>query len=194
MDDWLDREIDLAVFPDARLGKRFRSLLKDIAERMGNPLPFACQDWAATKAAYRFFDNPRIDESAILSGHFAATRSRFAATSGFVHVLHDTTEFSYQRAHPELIGYTKETFIGRYKEGRPQKRTVCGLLMHSSLVVTSEGVPLGLAAVKFWTRKKFKGTNALAKRVNPTRMPIEEKESYRWIENVRERPPIWPMF
>jgi hypothetical protein len=186
MGDWLDQEIDLTAFPDARLGKRFRSILKDIAERMGNPLPFACQDWAATKAAYRFFDNPRIDESAILSGHFAATRSRFAGTSGFVHVLHDTTEFSYQRARPELIGQTNETFVGRDKEGRPQKRTVCGLLMHSSLVVTSEGVPLGLAAVKFWTRKKFKGANALKKKVNPTRMPIAEKESYRWIENVRQ--------
>jgi hypothetical protein len=30
--------------------------------------------------------------------------------------------------------------------------------MHSSLAVTIEGVPPGLAAVKFWTRKKFKGT------------------------------------
>ena len=38
--------------------------------------------------------------------------------------------------------------------------TLCGVLMHSSLVLTPEGVPLGLAAVKFWTRKKFKGTNA----------------------------------
>jgi len=184
-DDWLDEEIDHDAFPDARLGKRFKSLLRDISARMGNPTPFACQDWAATKAAYRFFDNPRIDEGAILSGHFAATRARFGATSGFVHVLHDTTEFSYQRVRPELIGQTKETFVGRDKEGRPQKRTVCGLLMHSSLVVV-EGVPLGLGAIKFWTREKFKGVNALRKSVNPTRMPIEEKESYRWLENVRQ--------
>jgi len=35
--------------------------------------------------------------------------------------------------------------------------TVCGLLMHSSLVVTTEGLPLGIAAVKFWTRKKLIG-------------------------------------
>ena len=63
--------------------------------------------------------------------------------------------------------------------------TVCGLLMHSSLAVTTEGLPLGLAAVKFWTRKKFKGTNALKRKVNPTRVPIEEKESVRWLENLR---------
>ena len=47
--------------------------------------------------------------------------------------------------------------------------------MHSSLAVTTEGLPLGLAAIKFWTRKKFKGTNALKKTVNPTRIPIETK-------------------
>ena len=58
--------------------------------------------------------------------------------------------------------------------------------MHSSLAVTTSGLPLGLTAVKFWTRKKFKGTNALKRKINPTRVPIEEKESYRWLENLRQ--------
>ncbi|MCK1480661.1 hypothetical protein IVB27_39570 [Bradyrhizobium sp. 197] len=40
-------------------------------------------------------------------------------------------------------------------------------------------------AVKFWTRKKFKGTAAL-KKINPTRVPIEKKESIRWLENVQQ--------
>jgi hypothetical protein len=57
--------------------------------------------------------------------------------------------------------------------------------MHSSLVLTPQGVPLGLAAVKFWTRKKFKGTNALKRKVNRTRIPIEQKESIRWLENLK---------
>lgn len=66
--------------------------------------------------------------------------------------------------------------------------------MHSSLVVTRDGLPLGLAAIKLWTRKKFKGLNALQGRgldgskhsVNTARIPIEEKESFRWLENVRQ--------
>jgi hypothetical protein len=58
--------------------------------------------------------------------------------------------------------------------------------MHSSLVVTTAGLPLGLAAVKFWTRKKFKGCNALKKKINPARVPIEEKESVRWLENLKQ--------
>lgn len=50
--------------------------------------------------------------------------------------------------------------------------------MHSSLAVTTQGVPIGLAAIKFWTRIK--------KKINPTRVPIEEKESYRWLENLKQ--------
>ncbi len=58
--------------------------------------------------------------------------------------------------------------------------------MHSSLVVTPAGLPLGLAAVKFWTRSKFKGTNALKRKIHPTRVPIEAKESIRWLENLNQ--------
>jgi hypothetical protein len=57
--------------------------------------------------------------------------------------------------------------------------------MHSSLVVTTGGLPLGLAAVKFWTRKHFKGTNALKRSIDTTRIAIEEKESIRWLENLK---------
>lgn len=71
-------------------------------------------------------------------------------------------------------------------EGRLRKHTVCGILMHSSLVVTTQGLPLGIAAFKFWTRKKFKGTQALRGKINPTRVPIEQKESQRWLDNLEQ--------
>ncbi|MDI2078397.1 hypothetical protein QJT78_52220, partial [Bradyrhizobium sp. Mp27] len=91
-------------------------------------------------------------------GHFEATRERVAAREGPILVLHDTTEFSLKREKPDLIGFT----------GKTAGRTQCGILMHSSLAVTTEGLPLGLSAIKFWTRKKFKGTTALKRRINPT--------------------------
>ncbi len=58
--------------------------------------------------------------------------------------------------------------------------------MHSSLAVTPEGLPFGIAAIAFWTRKKFKGTDALKKTINPTRVPIEEKASQRWLDNLTQ--------
>ena len=185
-DAWFDRELAGCSFADERLNKRLHKLVAQIGSAMGQSIPLVCQDWANTKAAYRFFSNERVSESDILAGHFQSTRDRTVATDGPLLVLHDTTEFTYQRENTDAIGITKSINSGRDKAGRLRSHTVCGILMHSSLAVTTEGLPLGLAAIKFWTRKKFKGTAALKKKINPTRVPIEKKESIRWLENVQQ--------
>ena len=186
MRSWLDDEVKECRFGDGRLGKRFRLLLERLSNGLGETIPMACQDWASTKAAYRFFANPRVSEREILSGHFQATQARFRVTERWVLVLHDTTEFSFQREDSLAIGLTNRVNSGTDPAGRFRMHTVCGLLMHSSLVVTTEGLPLGIAAVKFWTRKRFKGCNALKKKINPTRVPIEEKETVRWLQNLKQ--------
>src|SRR5262245_43514548 len=94
---WIDREIGGCEFRDARLGDRFRKLPAQIGSAMRQSIPLVCQDWANTKAAYRFFSNGRVSEADILAGHFQSTRDRTLATNGLVLVLHDTTEFTYQR-------------------------------------------------------------------------------------------------
>jgi hypothetical protein len=183
---WVDQELAGSTFKDERLGRRLRKLLVQMAGAVGAPIPLACQDWADTKAAYRFLSNGAVSEAEILAGHFRSTRGRVAATDGPILVLQDTTEFSYRRARPERIGALTTAPSRREADGRLRMHTVCGLLMHASLAVTTDGLPLGLTAIKFWTRAKFKGTNALKRRVNPTRVPIETKESIRWLENMRQ--------
>lgn len=185
-DAWFDRELSACRFVDERLGTRLRQLVLRMEGALGASIPLACQDWANTKAAYRFFSNDRVSEEEILAGHFQATRSRFAATTGPILVLQDTTEFTFQRERAEGIGITYRVNSGKDKSGRLRMHTVCGLLMHSSLAVTLDGLPLGLAAIKFWTRTNFKGTAALKKKINPTRVPIEQKESVRWLDNMRQ--------
>src|SRR3954470_9488913 len=79
MDAWVDRELGDCTFPDRRLKARLGKLLGDLGRRIGGTVPAACQDWAATKAAYRFFSNPRVDEGVIPACHVAATASRVPA-------------------------------------------------------------------------------------------------------------------
>src|SRR5262245_12888519 len=93
MDSWVAQELGGGVFRGQRREPRLRRLLGDLGQQIGATVPLACQDWAATKAAYRFFDNPRVDEGLILAGHFLETAARFQATTGPILVLHDTTEF-----------------------------------------------------------------------------------------------------
>jgi len=67
---WADGEVDLGAFRDKRLGERLRTMLEQMAGAIGAPIPMACQDWANTKAAYRFLSNGSVNEGEILSGHF----------------------------------------------------------------------------------------------------------------------------
>ncbi len=184
---WLDHDIASCNFKDKRLKERFRKILEQIWNGIGKTIPFACQDWANTKAAYRFLSNESVSEKEILDGHFVATKERVTAQKeAMILVLQDTTEFSYNSSNPDKIGWTSNLQIGKSMVGKPILYKKCGILMHSSLAITDAGLPLGLCAIKFWTRKQFKGTNELKKRINPTRIPIEEKESYRWLENLKQ--------
>ena len=120
----------------------------------------------------------------ILAWHFDATRDRVLVTAGPILILHDTTELTFHREDGREIGHRGTSQIGTTT--RPLYHKVCGILMHSSLAVTTDGLPLGLAAIKFWTREKFKGSTALKRHINPTREPIEYKESMCWMDNLRQ--------
>jgi Transposase DNA-binding len=184
--DWIEGELAKCEFQDERHARRLGKLLEQFSDHIGVSIPCASQDWAHTKAAYRFFSNPRVSEEQILGGHFQATGERIRARDSLILMLHDTTEFTFHRHDAGPVGILTKSYMRKNKKGRPLHYTVCGILMHSSLAVATEGLPLGLAAIKFWTCDEFKGCNALKKKINPTRVPIERKESYRWLENMRQ--------
>lgn len=54
MDAWIEREIENCELPDQRLKPRLGRVLQSLSDRIGQTIPTACRDWAATKAAYRF--------------------------------------------------------------------------------------------------------------------------------------------
>jgi len=68
---WITHEIRASKFLDERLSRPFGVLLNVMARRVGDTIPAACQDWANTKAAYRFLSNERVTEREILAGHFS---------------------------------------------------------------------------------------------------------------------------
>lgn len=52
--------------------------------------------------------------------------------------------------------------------------------MHSCLAVATSEFPLGLTAVKFRTRKKFKGTNALKRKIIATEECPDNDTKVKW--------------
>ena len=94
MASWIDDELAGCKFADVRLDKRFRTLVERLSEGIGETIPMACQDWANTKAAYRFLSNPRVGEDDILAGHFQSTRDRFRSVDAL------SSSFTTRRSLP----------------------------------------------------------------------------------------------
>jgi hypothetical protein len=144
--------------------KRLRKLGEQLSKGVGRSIPWACEDWAVTKAAYRFISNGRVREGQILASHFQATRERVKRGKEPILIVHDTTEFSYRRKDMAAVGMVSKRTIGKDSQGQSVYSTTCGICLHSSLAVKLEGLPLGLTAVKFWSRKNFKDREAKRKR------------------------------
>lgn len=119
-----------------------------------------------------------------MEGHFNSTTSRINHSDEPVLILHDTTEVTFNRKSPQKIGYTRKCANRRGLFDHDKERAMCGILMHASLAITPEGIPLGLTANKFWSRDKLKDAKALYRGTNATRIPIEKKESYRWLDGI----------
>ena len=133
------RHVDLG---DQRLNKRLVKLVDDLLARAGGQRARqASGDWAATKAAYRFWDNPRVDPEDIRAAHRDVTLERLEAHRHEpLLAIQDTTSFDFTD-HPDTTGLG---YLGHSKRS--------GLWLHTALAVTAAGVPLGPLHQHTWTR------------------------------------------
>jgi hypothetical protein len=169
--DWAEEEFGGARLGDERLRERLLVLARDFYARPQANLPQACQSRAKSKAAYRFLDHPDTLMDALLQPHFEATRQRVAAEP-LVFAVQDTTCLNYS-THPESDDLGP---IGSKKEGS------VGLWLHSTLAFNAEGTPLGLLDVQCWARD----ARQFGKRHRRKHLPMEEKESVKWLKSFRQ--------
>lgn len=171
-DSWVREEFAGIEFGDKRLNKRFIKLAGLLSAKHEEPINQACEDWANTKAAYRFFANGKSEAKKIMESHQKSTARRMR---NFQHVLsiHDTTYLNYT---------DHESKEGLGKIGKSNQKELQGLVVHGTLITTLEGLPLGRLTQKIWARD-FEGNKNGR---NYQRQKIEEKESYKWIEQLRE--------
>jgi len=181
---WTKKDFGGVKFNDERLNKRFSRLVEQLSEGAGGSIQLACEDWASVKAAYRFFDNPKVNSEAIIGAHIKASTRRVStvseATTAPILAVQDTTFFNYSR-HPKTKGLGE---ISKFIGNRGETLKTSGIILHSSLALSPEGVPLGILSQKLWTRTKPTGLITKSGK-NATRIPIEDKESFRWIEAMR---------
>lgn len=168
--DWAQEEFGAAELGDARLSARLLSLARDFYAKPRAQIPQACGSRAKAKAAYRFFDHAATSMDAILQSHYEAACARIAAHP-VVLAVQDTTSLNYntQPAIENLgpIGTRPDTWLG--------------LLVHDTMAFTPQGLPLGLVDVQCWARD----AQAFGKKHQRKHLPIEQKESSKWLKSVQ---------
>jgi len=167
MDSWAEEEFGAAALGDARRTKRLIALADTFGRRPSASLPDAAQDPAMLKAAYRFFDTDAIEPDAILTSHCSATQDRCASVP-LVLAVQDTSELDWSQ-HPATTGL-----------GPIHTKTHVGLLMHTTLALTPEAVPLGILQQYVWARDAA----TFGALPDQHTRPFADKESYRWVRGL----------
>ena len=170
-EDWVKEEFGEADLGDNRLEKRLLCLGRDLYANPQANIPQACKTRAKTKAAYRFFENKNTTMEKLLQPHYKSTQNRIKKEKVVLSVQ-DTTSFNYS-----THSTTKDLGpIGSKKEG------VIGLLMHDTMAFNLDGTPLGLIDIQCWARD----ADDFGKKNRRHKLPIEEKESYKWLKSFNK--------
>lgn len=160
-------------FGDERLNKRARKLAEAFGERPNNSIPSALVSKADIAACYRMMDNDKVTPEKILQPHIEATYRRIDAVN-FSLLVQDTTEIDLTRPDLQVVGAGPMDCDSRR-----------GAFFHPMVAFDLGGVPLGIVGQTSWTREQIQEGTRAEKNQERKQRPIEEKESYRWVEGVR---------
>ena len=170
---WAAHEMAGARFGDRRLNQRAASLLDTFGAKPTLSIPGAARGWAETQAAYRFFDHARVSAETVLEPHVAATLER-ARAHPVVLAIQDTTELDFT-GKDDIEGLGPLTYEAQR-----------GLHLHPTFLVTPERVPLGVFDAWLWARDpEHFGQSSKG-------LPIEDKESVRWLEGYQRLGEVAP--
>jgi hypothetical protein len=172
VEPWAREEMSAADLSDRRLNARLVEVLSQLGSRPTASIPAACGGHAEMTAAYRLFDNESVSFERILAPHVEAARRRVALQSAVV-LAQDTTEMDLTRPERQVAG------VGPLDSG-PRR----GMLLHLLHAFSDDGTPLGTLRATPWMREAG-AAGAPSSGGQRAAIPIEEKESCRWVETLR---------
>ena len=162
------------LMPDKRLEFRLEAVSCDLINSGTSVINRTTLDHARKTATYRALMNERFDYRDILSAMFRKCSENI--DSDHVLCIQDTTEFNY-------YSISKKIGIDDPDIGPTTNKHIAGLFCHPVLVCDPKGENIyGIGSASVYNRKW--GQEDKHERAYRSR-PIEEKESYRWLENAQ---------
>lgn len=167
---WCEEEFESVEFGDQRLKSRLIKTAERLSEQPSQPINQACESWADTKAAYRLFQNEKVDADEILKVHAERTKKRAESFEVIIAAV--------DKSYLNFDGHTKTTGLGHI--GSNQKQHSQGLIMQTTYAVTTSGMPIGILDQETWARKK----TPLNRKKRHCDIDIKKKESYCWLQGL----------
>ena len=164
--DSLASEFDGIDLDDKRLNKRAEKLLGRMGNSPGRTIPQNLQTWREIKSCYRFLSNPKVTPLKIFRPHRAKVLKRIQEHPVIL-CVNDTTSINY-------------TSKGAMEDKGSIGKNIDGLWLHPILAVTPERLNLGLLNINFYTR------DLQETKIHRNNLPIEKKESIRWLESYKK--------
>ena len=166
---WVGKEFETLSFNSKRLEKRFKVAMSDISDQPSLSIWLAAGSRANAKAIYRMLANEKCSKESILSAHRDALNARSIGMPILL-AIQDTMSVNYgTHSKTKGIGYNCEQSLG--------------INVHSCVFFTPDGIPMGMSSQSVITRENC---NSKEKTHQEKRLrPIEEKESYRWLESIQ---------
>jgi hypothetical protein len=164
-------DFSLIKLGDKRLDKRLSKTVELLTEKTQSSILNSCGSKYGAKAFYALLSNEKFRQEEVTGTAQKATVERIKH-SGIREVLlpQDTSDVN-------LDGHKKTEKLGYSSEH------VRGVKVHSTLALTPDGTSLGVLTQQYETRETAKNEQSKEEK---SRRPIEEKESYRWLETSRE--------
>lgn len=175
MQSWTEQELKDTGLPDKRLNQRLIKIVEQATQQPSATIPQASETWSDTKATYDFWKSERFDYIDIIEGHRQKTLER-AKEQELVLMIQDTSDFNFTH-------HGSKTWDKGFGQTCSQNY-VRGLKVHSSLMVSTEGVPLGISDLQIWTREPKKKNKKKTKQPQKIKKSIGQKESKRWLTGL----------
>ena len=169
-------------FGDSRLTRRVMAVSESLSKNPELSINASCGSFTESKAAYRLFQNPKICQENLISGHISKTLERINQQKSMVLVIQDTTDLIYTQ-FPSIKG------LGHRSQCEGYASAVKGIMLHTSLAVTADGLPLGILKQTYFTyddARKNRGQEDTNRKGVNRLFPIEKKSSFRWIQHFEE--------
>jgi Transposase DNA-binding/Transposase DDE domain len=170
--DWCHTEFNEVNFGDPRIGKRFIKVAQSLLDNPLRSISEATQVWSDAKAAYRLFANDKFSVEKLLKIHSEKTIQR-CKDQPIILAIQDSSLLNYARFHSiSDMGTIEGKNTWSHK----------GLILHPTLAVAPSGECFGLLDLQVYSRAAGIRRKHHYEHV---RIPIHEKESYRWIKSFR---------